>query len=488
MIVKNLIDTVGRDNYFDDIETLNRWSKDYSFVPQRRPMAVVKVKESALVPRIVELANRSLTPIVPVSSGFPKFRGDTIPSVGGAVILDLSEMKRVLKVDRRNRIALIEPGVTFSELASVLAKNGLVPFMPLMPRRSKSVLASALETEPVITPKYHWDTQDPLACVEVIFGSGELFRTGEAVGPGTLEDQWKVGKVQSRGVGEAYIDFTKLLQRVQGTLGIVTWASIYCRPMPEVKETFLVPSEDLNKLISLVYRLMWRRLGDVCFILNNCNLACILKEKNEDITGLRDSLPSWMLVFTIEPSGLLPEKKAEYYKAEFVGLAQSFGLEPTAQVNGVNAEDVAEMVSNVSPEPYWKLRLRGGVQELFFLTRLDRVHEFVSLFFEVAGRFKFPVKDVGVYVQPIVQGSSCHCEFDIYYNPHVPEEADAAKNVYCEAARTLARAGAFYARPYGILRDITYPYVAAPFIIAQRKIKAIFDPNNIMNPGKLYYG
>jgi hypothetical protein len=39
-------------------------------------------------------------------------------------------------------------------------------------------------------PKYHWDIGDPLACVEVIFGTGDMFRTGAAAGPGSLEEQW----------------------------------------------------------------------------------------------------------------------------------------------------------------------------------------------------------------------------------------------------------------------------------------------------------
>jgi hypothetical protein len=143
--------------------------------------------------------------------------------VGGVVIVDLSKMKKIIRVDRRNKVVVLEPGVTFSELIPTLAKEDLAPLMPLMPRSTKSVVASALETEPIITPKYHLEAQDPLACAEVIFGSGELFRTGDAVGPGDLEDQWKAGKAQSRGIGPAYVDFSKLLQCAMGSVGIVTW-------------------------------------------------------------------------------------------------------------------------------------------------------------------------------------------------------------------------------------------------------------------------
>jgi len=45
-------------------------------------------------------------------------------------------------------------------------------------------------------PKYHWDIADPLACTEVVFGTGELFRTGAAAGSGSIQEQWAAGGAQ----------------------------------------------------------------------------------------------------------------------------------------------------------------------------------------------------------------------------------------------------------------------------------------------------
>jgi len=86
-----------------------------------------------------------------------------VPSTGGAIILDLSGMKNIIHIDRKNRVAMFEPGVTFSELASAAGQKGLRLNMPLLPRQSKSVVGSLLEREPVMMPKYHWDISDPLA-------------------------------------------------------------------------------------------------------------------------------------------------------------------------------------------------------------------------------------------------------------------------------------------------------------------------------------
>ena len=84
------------------------------------PQAVILPASTDEVQQIVKLANRNHTPLVPVSSGPPHFNGDTVPSVSEAVIVDLSGMKKIIKIDRRNKIVIVEPGVTYAELQPAL--------------------------------------------------------------------------------------------------------------------------------------------------------------------------------------------------------------------------------------------------------------------------------------------------------------------------------------------------------------------------------
>jgi FAD/FMN-containing dehydrogenase len=197
MITKEkLVKIVGTGALSYAPATLDAYSRDISFANTVRPVCVVKPKNAADIQKIVKLANKTQTPLVPVSSGPPHFRGDTVPGTGGAVIVDLSKMKKIINVDRARRVAMVEPGVTFGELITAAAKEGIRLNMPLLPRKTKTVVGSLLEREPVIMPKYQWDISDPLACVEVIFGSGDEFRTGQAAGPGTVKEQWAVGGVQ----------------------------------------------------------------------------------------------------------------------------------------------------------------------------------------------------------------------------------------------------------------------------------------------------
>ena len=195
---QKLAKIVGPSNVTYDPAVLESYSKDVSFVNAIRPACIVQPKKANDVQKIIKLANETQTPLVPVSSGAPHFRGDTVPGSGGAVIVDLSKMNKVVFVDRARRVAMVEPGVTFTELIPAAKKEGLRLNMPLLPRQSKSVIGSILEREPVIMPKYQWDVSDPLACAELFFGTGDEFRTGQAAGPGTVKEQWKVGARRRR--------------------------------------------------------------------------------------------------------------------------------------------------------------------------------------------------------------------------------------------------------------------------------------------------
>ncbi|MEM2970767.1 MAG: FAD-binding protein, partial [Candidatus Bathyarchaeia archaeon] len=91
VVEKGLMKIVGHENVASDVKVLEEYSKDYSFAEPRKPMLVVYPKKADEVSSIVRWANENVIPITPVSSGPPRFRGDTVPSEGG-IILDLSRL------------------------------------------------------------------------------------------------------------------------------------------------------------------------------------------------------------------------------------------------------------------------------------------------------------------------------------------------------------------------------------------------------------
>lgn len=485
-VLDTLKGIVGVKNVLDDPDTLEGFSGDESFVHPTRPKCVLRPGSMEEVQEIVKWANTTRTPLVPVSSGPPRFRGDTVPSLGGSIIVDLSGMKKIIRVDRRNRIAMVEPGVTFGELIPELEKEGLAPMIPFVPRSTKSVLAAALEREPILTPRHHWENLDPLLCTEVVYGTGDLFRTGSAAGPGTLEEQWKVGGAQMFAEGPSQTDFVRVIQGAEGTIGISTWATVTCRILPKVKKYFLVSSENIAQLIDASYKLFWKRLGEQCLIINNQTLSCVLSKDQDEAKSLREQLPSFMLFVSLEGGGLIPDEKIKYQEAELKDVFQSFGLEPAQKIGPVEADQVAEVLAGPSEEPYWKLRNKGGWQDIFFLSTLDRVPDFVSQVTELANDYRYSQADMGIYIQPTVQGSNCHCEFGLPYDPKNREEVENVKAFVTDGSKTLASNGAFFSRPYGPWKDFAYgpdPENVAAF----RKVKNVWDPNNILNPGKLCF-
>ena len=261
---------VGEEGVSDSPEDLEAYAQDLSCAPRIPPQFVARPKDSSQVLALVKWANSAAVPLIPVSSGPPHSNGDTVPSVAEAVIVDLSRMNAIRKIDRRNRIVVIEPGVTYAELEPALAEQGLRIPRPLLPRPNKSVVASLLERQPTTIPRLNYSLPEPLRVCGVVWGTGDVSFTGEAgMGPLSLEDQWNAGLAQVNQQGPLSTDLMRLLTGAQGTMGIVVWASIKCQLLPAVKKRFTVSAPRIEDLIEFCRKVERLKLGDEVSILNN---------------------------------------------------------------------------------------------------------------------------------------------------------------------------------------------------------------------------
>jgi FAD/FMN-containing dehydrogenase len=478
---------VGTNNVLDDPETLDSYSRDQSFTRAMKPRFVVRPKNVDEVQKIVGWANLTKTPLVPVSSGPPHFHGDTVPGVPGSVIVDISGMKKILHINRRNRIAIVEPGVTYSELQPALAEKGMKLSNPLLPRANKSVITSLLEREPRLNCRLQWSSLDPLRCLEIVWGDGNRLWTGDAgMGDLDLEKQWADEKWQSQPAGPGQTDFYRFLSAAQGSMGIATWASLRCEVLPRLHRLFFVPAKKLDDLIDFTYRILRFRYADELFLMNNTNLACVLGDNFEQIKVLKDEMPPWVVIVGIAGREELPEERVEFQEKDISEIARQFGLELKPAVSGARGEQVLEVILKPSREPYWKLGYKGGCQDIFFVTTLERTSEFVRAMAPVAEASGYPASDIGVYLQPRHQGANCHCEFSLPYASDDEEEVSRIQALHTAASKALMDQGAFFTRPYGIWADMTFSR-DVPSTTLLKKIKGIFDPNGVMNPGKLCF-
>ena len=350
---------VGAEHVQDDGALLDDYALDHGDAPAHRPVAIVRPGTAEEVQQVVAWANETATPLVPVSSGGPHFHGDTVPSVPGAVMLDLRRMDKILRVDRRNRMAVIEPGVTYPQLQAALAEEGMRVTPPLLPRANKSVVASLLERQPTLIPRYNYALPEPLRDCGVVWGSGEVLFTGEAGSGSTLlETQWEAGFVQAEAKGPAQTDFYRLLTGAQGTMGVVTWASVKCELLPEAHEVSFVTAGSLGELEPLVRGLCLSRLGDELMLFDRSYLSRILAGTGTSADP--DALQAWTLVLGLGGRGFRSAERVRVQREDAMRLAGRLGLEVRRELSGVPVGAVDELLRGLSPAPHWKLAAMGG--------------------------------------------------------------------------------------------------------------------------------
>ncbi|MBD3229665.1 MAG: FAD-binding protein [Candidatus Lokiarchaeota archaeon] len=455
---------------------IKKYSHDLSLVSAAEPLLVVYPENTEQCEQIVNLANEMNFSIIPVSSPLEKrLHGDSIPKTERSIIMDLSRMDEILRIDKKNRVIMVEPGVTYGKLIDVAKKNGLRLNKTLYPRKNKSVLASALEREPPTIPRYHWDSSDPLLCTEVIFGDGNYFRTGIAAGPGSVEQQLESGQAQKNPMGPTQFSPFRLLQGSQGSFGVVTWATIKCEYLQDKEKLFFSQSDDLSSFFDLIRHVIKYRMVDEIFIVNKVSLATLLNIKLSEL----DNLMEWILLYNITGRGKFAQDKIDYIVADINDLLDTFEIELTEQLGDIKNEDLYEILHGTCDEA-WQCSLEDSFQDIFYITTLDKTTEHYEL---VKGLTDLTL---GVYIQPIMQGCAVHCEFDLFYNPEKVSN-QKVKEDFMKISTELMDNGAFFNRPYGLWADEMYARVSSETIDALQKVKKIFDPNNVMNRGALCF-
>ncbi|MFX1449017.1 MAG: FAD-binding oxidoreductase, partial [Promethearchaeota archaeon] len=376
-LYSSLINICGSRNVSNDTNELIEFSKDMSFYEGKVPKFIVYPSKTNQIEKVVKLANELKFSIVPVSSKSRfKHHGDTLPRKDNSIILNLSKMNKILSIDRKNRVAMVEPGVTFGELIAKLKEKGLRLLTPLNPTASKSVLTAALEREPITIPRYHWDSSDPLLCTEVVFGTGDLFRTGTAAGPGTIKQQQKMGHTQVNPMGPTQFSPYRVIQGAQGSLGVVSWATLKLELLPSIQKVFHYQSNDIQGLLDLQYKLLKYRMCDELFILNNINLACLLKKKQQEISNLAKNLAKWNLIYVISGKGSLAEDKISYLEQDIDDIRTE--ISSNFAKGEISDTKIIRFLNEPCEKP-WKLRLTGAFQDIFFLTTYEKIPKFISL-------------------------------------------------------------------------------------------------------------
>ena len=451
--------------------------------PGRTPTYVVRPREAEELQELIRLANKKGFNLVPVSSTGRHSKGGIL-CLQEQIVVDLSSWKKIKWINRRNRVCQIEPGVTYGQLTEALAGHGLTLSMPLAPRDGKSVLAAVMDREPSTWPNKQWDSGDPVASTEFIFGNGELFRTGAAGGPGTLEEQRAAGGAQKSSSGPSQADFHRVVQGSQGTMAMVTWITLRTEVRPTIQKPCLLGADSLDELIPYVYEVQRPWLGEHSFILDRTAAAMLmLASGGGSFEAVRESLPRYVCLQNIAGFERLPKERIKYQEADIKDIARRLHLDLASSLGRVSAEDMLQAATRPCGRIDWRHKACGHCLSVFFLTTLDRAPGLIRIFHDLAQANRIETDSIGQYVQPIVQNHTCHVELMLPFDPDDPAWVETMRRIEKEAVIKLARAGAFFSRPYGSSAEVVFNQNPLNYEIL-KKVKNIFDPNKVLNKGK----
>ncbi|MCX8044052.1 MAG: FAD-binding oxidoreductase [Desulfobacterota bacterium] len=475
---------VGTTRVLRDDAVLERYGRDTSHGPPQKPDVVVLAQTTEEVQRTVQLANQYRIPVTPRSSGVG-FYGAGIPEQGG-IVIDMSHMKKIRRVDPRNRWALYEAGVTYGELQTELAQHGMRPIMPLLPHPEKSAITSCLEREPRLSTKHHLD--ETILTMEMVLPTGDLFHTGSmsvsAAPPEKIPEEAHSDLCNFMGPG---IDWFRLIPGSLGTYGIVTVMNTKIAFIPTRQKVVFIGFKTLEQCVEPCYYILRKLIGDECFILNNRHMAEILAQDPDDIPSIAAKLPPFIVVLNLTADAWFPDEKIAYQEQALREASRIFQFIVLDHLPYVT--DAAQTISRLLYQPwhnseYWKFRAQGASKEIFFLTQLQRAPEFLTVVHERAAVHGYPRDAIGLYLQPKQNGRAFHMGVNFPYNPSDPDQQAWVEALFLDASKALVQHGAFFYRIYGPWADLVYSQTGNLHITLKR-IKKILDPNMIMNPGKL---
>jgi len=196
------------------------------------PEAVVKASSAEEISRVMAYANSHLIPVTPRGSG-TGLVGAAVPLYGG-IVLDMSGMNRVLELDEDNLTVTVEPGVLLMDLAEYVESRGF--FYPPDPGEKSATIGGNISTNAggMRAVKYGV-TRDYVRGLQAVLPTGEIVEIG--------------GKMVKNSSGYALKD---LLVGSEGTLAVITRATLKLLPLPERVLSLLVPFPTLQMAIDTV--------------------------------------------------------------------------------------------------------------------------------------------------------------------------------------------------------------------------------------------
>ena len=257
--------------------------------------------------------------------------------------------------------------------------------------------------------------------------------------------------------------------------------------MPKHQKAWFAGFEDLEDAAQPIYKLQRRHVGNECFVLSRFLLAQLLSEKSGDFETLMEDLPPYTLVTVIAGAPRRPLERIAYEEETMHEVAASLNFEMAKTVGGVSGlgTTMLDKLRNLSDGgEYWKTKFKNTTQDIFFITTMDRAQYYTDIALGYAAGAGLNAQEIGVYMQPLERGRACHLSFSLPCDATCERDLARVGDLHADLSERLISEGAFFTRPYGPWADMVYRRTTQ-YTAMLKELKTVFDPNNILNPGKL---
>lgn len=451
---KRLIQVVGAENY-DDTKT-GRLVYSYDATPQFQslPDAVIAPRNTKEVAEIAKICNEYRIPIVPRGSGTNLCAG-TCPVEGGIVLL-FNHMNRILEIDEENLTATVQPGVVTLDLAKAVEEKGL--FYPPDPGSMKisTIGGNISENSGGLRGLKYGVTRDYVLGLEVVLANGDVIRTG--------------GKLAKDVAG---YDLTRLFVGSEGTLGIVTEATLKLIPMPEAKQTMLALYQDLEAAARSVSKIIANKIIPVTLeFLDQPTLEVV-----EDFA--RIGLPTDVkAVLLIEQDG-----PKEVVERDMKKMADICRAEQAVSVQLARSEEEAEALRTARRTALSALaRLKPTTILEDATVPRSEIAKMVKAINEIAEKYQLKICTFGHAGDGNLHPT---CPTDARNREEMERVERAFEEIFAKAIELGGTITGEHG--VGVMKAPYLEWKLGPAgIAAMKAVKQALDPNNIMNPGKVF--
>jgi glycolate dehydrogenase FAD-linked subunit len=451
-LIDFLIDTVGKDQVTTELIDLISHSTDASMF-KHRPEVVVYATTTEQVSAILKMVHEERIPITPLGGG-TNLSGETVPVKGG-IVLDLSRMDQILEINLEDRVAVVQPGVIYAGLNKRLTRQGFM-FPPDPSSGPVATIGGNVSTNAggVRAGKYGV-TKDYVRGLEVVLPGGRVMRTGTRA-------------VKS----SSGYNLSQIFVGSEGTLGVITEITLKVAPKPTETYVTLATFQTLVDAGRAVSQIM--RSGAVPSVLEIVEKNCIKAiNQNTDL-----DLPEVEAILLTETDGFVKED-AMFQMNKIVDIFKENGV---LEIKWAQTTEEAEAIWNARKSAYAVIsRLNNAIIAEDVTVPLSKVPDMLNAIEELGAKHGLILPTVGH-----LSDGNIHPHFS--FDRTKPDEVARVKKAEEELCQKTIELGGTLSGEHGIglakarFMSMEHDPVAMD---TMRSLKKMFDPHNILNPGKM---